>query len=96
MSLDRRIWQITYPIFLGLLAQNIINVTDTAFLGRVGEVALGAAGMGGLYYITSSFLISLGIILILFVIDALLWEWEENRKIKQRKRDHNHQTSDHQ
>ncbi len=52
--------------------------------------------MGGLYYITSSFLISLGIILILFVIDALLWEWEENRKIKQRKRDHNHQTSDHQ
>ena len=51
MSLDRRIWQITYPIFLGLLAQNIINVTDTAFLGRVGEVALGAAGMGGLYYI---------------------------------------------
>lgn len=51
MSLDQRIWRITYPIFLGLLAQNIINVTDTAFLGRVGEVALGAAGMGGLYYI---------------------------------------------
>ena len=55
MSLDRRIWQITYPIFLGLLAQNIINVTDTAFLGRVGEVALGAAGTCGaiifrLYY----------------------------------------------
>lgn len=50
-SIDRRIWQVTYPIFLGLLAQNIINVTDTAFLGRVGEVALGASGMGGLYYI---------------------------------------------
>lgn len=40
-----------YPIFLGLLAQNVINVTDTAFLGRVGEVALGAAAMGGLLYI---------------------------------------------
>lgn len=37
--------------FLGLLAQNVINVTDTAFLGRVGEVALGAAAMGGLLYI---------------------------------------------
>ena len=37
--------------FLGLLAQNIINVTDTAFLGRVGEVELGASAMGGLFYI---------------------------------------------
>ena len=41
----------SYPIFLGLLAQNIINVTDTAFLGRVGEVELGASAMGGLFYI---------------------------------------------
>lgn len=48
---NRQIWNVSYPIFLGLLAQNIINVTDTAFLGRVGEVELGAAGMGGLYYI---------------------------------------------
>ncbi|MGM9759485.1 MAG: MATE family efflux transporter [Parabacteroides sp.] len=36
---------------MGLLAQNIINVTDTAFLGHVGEVELGASAMGGLYYI---------------------------------------------
>ena len=36
---------------LGALAQNVINVTDTAFLGHVGEVALGAAAMGGLLYI---------------------------------------------
>jgi putative MATE family efflux protein len=36
---------------IGLLAQNIINVTDTAFLGRVGEVELGASAMGGLFYI---------------------------------------------
>ena len=34
-----------------LLAQNVINVTDTAFLGHVGEVALGASAMGGLLYI---------------------------------------------
>ncbi|MDR2139356.1 MAG: MATE family efflux transporter [Tannerella sp.] len=45
------IWKISYPIFLSLLAQNMINVTDTAFLGRVGEVELGASAMGGLYYI---------------------------------------------
>ncbi|MBU2651546.1 MAG: MATE family efflux transporter [Bacteroidetes bacterium] len=47
----RRIWQIAYPIILGSVAQNIINVTDTAFLGRVGVVALGAAAIGGLFYI---------------------------------------------
>ena len=51
MYTNKEIWRATYPIFLGLLAQNVINVTDTAFLGRVGEVALGAAAMGGLLYI---------------------------------------------
>ncbi|MCC8143915.1 MAG: MATE family efflux transporter [Tannerellaceae bacterium] len=48
---NRKIWEISYPIFLSLLAQNVINVTDTAFLGRVGEVELGASAMGALYYI---------------------------------------------
>ena len=51
MYTNKEIWRVTYPIFLGLLAQNVINVTDTAFLGRVGEFALGAAAMGGLLYI---------------------------------------------
>ncbi len=48
---NKEIWHVTYPIFLGLIAQNVINVTDTAFLGHVSEVALGAAAMGGLLYI---------------------------------------------
>lgn len=48
---NKEIWSVSYPILLGLLAQNVINVTDTAFLGHVGEVALGAAAMGGLLYI---------------------------------------------
>lgn len=51
MYTNRNIWRISYPIFLSLLAQNIINVTDTAFLGRVGDTELGASAMGGLYYI---------------------------------------------
>ena len=45
------IWKIAYPIILGSLAQNILNVTDTAFLGRVGEVALGASAIGGVFYL---------------------------------------------
>ena len=51
MYTNKQIWNVSYPILLSLLAQNVINVTDTAFLGRVGEVALGASAMGGLFYI---------------------------------------------
>ena len=40
-----------YPIILGSVAQNLIIFTDTAFLGRVGEIALGASAIGGLYYL---------------------------------------------
>ena len=48
---NKKIWQITYPIALTLVAQSIINVTDTAFLGRVGEVELGASALAGIFYI---------------------------------------------
>jgi putative MATE family efflux protein len=46
----KRIWEVAYPIILGSVAQNLINVTDTAFLGRVGEIELGASALGGMYY----------------------------------------------
>lgn len=32
------------------MAQNVINVTDTAFLGHVGEIELGASALGGMFY----------------------------------------------
>lgn len=51
MYSNKQIWAVSYPILLSLLAQNIINVTDTAFLGHVSESALGASAMGGLLYI---------------------------------------------
>ena len=51
MYTNKQIWSVSYPILLSLLAQNVINVTDTAFLGHVNEVALGASAMGGLFYI---------------------------------------------
>ena len=43
MYTNKQIWSVSYPILLSLLAQNVINVTDTAFLGHVSEVALGAS-----------------------------------------------------
>lgn len=51
MTSAKNIFSITYPVFLTLVVQNIINVTDTAFLGRVSEVALGASAIAGVYYL---------------------------------------------
>jgi putative MATE family efflux protein len=48
----KKIWNIAYPIILGSVIQNIIRVTDTAFLGRVGEIELGASGLGSVFYMT--------------------------------------------
>ena len=47
---NKEIWKIAYPIILGNLAQTIITFTDTAFLGHLGVVELGASMMAGLYY----------------------------------------------
>ncbi|MCE5206253.1 MAG: MATE family efflux transporter [Porphyromonadaceae bacterium] len=48
---NRHIVKISTPILLSLLAQNMIQVIDTAFLGRVGEVELGASALAGILYI---------------------------------------------
>lgn len=46
----KRLFQISSPIFVSLLAQNIIGITDTAFMAHLGEVELGGAAMAGLVY----------------------------------------------
>lgn len=46
----KSIWKIAYPIILGSLAQNIIALTDTAFLGHLSETALGAAAIATIFY----------------------------------------------
>lgn len=47
----KEIWNITYPIIFGNLAQTIIVLVNTIFLGHVGTAELGAAMMAGLYYL---------------------------------------------
>lgn len=47
---NKQIWHITYPILVAVLMEHMINLTDTAFLGRVGEVELGASALAGVYY----------------------------------------------
>lgn len=47
----RDIWKVSIPIMLGLLAQSIVQLTATFFLGKVGEVEQSASGLAGIYYI---------------------------------------------
>ena len=49
----------TYPILISLMMENMIGLTDTAFLGRVGEVELGASAIAGVYYM-AIFMIGFG------------------------------------
>ena len=48
---NKQIWQITYPVLISLLMEHMIGLTDTAYLGRVGEVELGASALAGVYYL---------------------------------------------
>ena len=46
----RQIWKIAYPILISLVMEQMIGMTDTAFMGRVGEVELGASAIAGIFY----------------------------------------------
>lgn len=55
----KRILAIALPILVSVLMEQLIGMTDTAYLGRVGEVELGAAALGGIAY-TVVFMLGLG------------------------------------
>ncbi len=55
----RNIWKVAYPILISMVMEQMIGLTDTAFLGRVGEIELGASAIGGIYYMVL-FMIGLG------------------------------------
>ncbi len=46
----KQIWLIAYPILLSVMMEQLIGMTDTAFMGRVGEIELGASAIAGVYY----------------------------------------------
>ncbi|MBX3101073.1 MAG: MATE family efflux transporter [Bacteroidetes bacterium] len=45
-----QIWTLAWPVMAAGLSQSILMVTDTAFLGHLGEVELGAGGLANLWY----------------------------------------------
>jgi multidrug resistance protein, MATE family len=52
----KELLMIALPIMAGMISQNIIQITNTAFLGRIGSNALGVSAMGGLFYMLLSVL----------------------------------------
>lgn len=46
----KQIWLINYPVMMGLLMEQLINITDAIFLGHVGKIELGASALAGIYY----------------------------------------------
>lgn len=48
---NKQIWHIAYPVLISLLMEHLVGLTDTAYLGRVGEVELGASALAGVYYL---------------------------------------------
>jgi putative MATE family efflux protein len=46
----RDIWKMAYPVMIGSVAVTVLNITDTVYLGRIGEVELGASALAGVYY----------------------------------------------
>jgi len=55
----KNIIRIALPLFISFFGQNVVNITDTAFMGRVGAIELGAVGNAGLFYMLF-ILISMG------------------------------------
>ena len=56
----QRVWAIALPITGGMMSQNVLNLVDIAMVGRLGDKALAATGIGGFTnYLAISFIIGL-------------------------------------
>ncbi len=51
----KNILAVAIPMMVGGLSINIVTLTDTIFLSRLGEMELGAAGNGGIFYFIFAF-----------------------------------------
>lgn len=65
----KQIWLINLPIWLSLLMEQLINFTDSVFLGHVGRIELGASALASMYY-TAIYMLGFGFSLGLQVVIA--------------------------
>jgi len=55
----RYIWKMSFPILISMLMQQLIGIADVIFLGRLGEIELGASALGATWFFTI-FMVSFG------------------------------------
>lgn len=55
----KQIWLINLPIMVSLLMEQLINLTDSIFLGHVSQIDLGASALATMYY-TAIYMLGLG------------------------------------
>ena len=65
---NKKILKITFPVLVCLLMEQLIGLTDTAYLGRVGEAELGASALAGIFYL----LVNLPLIVLAFLLCLLM------------------------
>ncbi|UCF04645.1 MAG: MATE family efflux transporter [bacterium] len=47
--MNREIIHLAYPVIVGMISHTVLNLVDTAMVGRLGDVALGAVGLGSFF-----------------------------------------------
>lgn len=55
----KQIWLINLPIMVSLLMEQLINLTDSIFLGHVSQIDLGASALAAMYY-TAIYILGFG------------------------------------
>ena len=55
----KQIWLINLPIMVSLLMEQLINLTDSIFLGHVSQIDLGASALAAMYY-TAIYMLGFG------------------------------------
>ena len=55
----KQIWLINLPIMVSLLIEQLINLTDSIFLGHVSQIDLGASALAAMYY-TAIYMLGFG------------------------------------
>jgi MATE family multidrug resistance protein len=49
----REILLLSYPVMIGMISHTILNLVDTAMVGRLGDVALGSVGLGSFFILVT-------------------------------------------
>lgn len=49
----REIATLAYPVIIGMISHTVLNLVDTAMVGRLGDVALGSVGIGSFFILVT-------------------------------------------